>query len=496
MGVSKPHVLHEISPYPPVVSILGHVDHGKTSLLDAIRKTHITKIEEGGITQRVGASEVEIVHEEKTRRIVLIDTPGHEAFSQMRSQGVSASDIVLLVVAGDDGVMPQTKESIQKVKEAGIPFIVVITKVDIEGIHVDKVIKQLLGEEVMLEGYGGDIPFIEVSSKTGKNIKELLELILLVYDVSPIKKDETRDFYAVIIDSKLDKRRGVVASLVVKGGTLHIGEKLYIQQEEVGRVRALFSPRNTRVERLLPGDAVEVLGLSKVVSPGTLLYTKTQQVSSQVSKLEPFATQPQSLMQFLREKERDVLPVVLKTETSGELEAITQSLPQQVKVILEGQGDISVSDATCAKEFGAIVLGFNVGITQEAKRLCTSENVLYKTYRIIYELLDELGETVESFVQQGREVILGKASILASFSVPHGLVLGLRVVEGRIALGDTVRITRGSKVLGSAKLTSLRRGKQSIKEVGKGSECGVVLSHEVDFQKGDVLLSYNEGSRN
>ncbi len=260
--------------YPPVISVLGHVDHGKTTLLDTIRKTNIATREAGGITQRVGASEIEVNHEGKKRSITFIDTPGHEAFSNMRSQGVSAADIVLLIVASDDGIKPQTKESIELIRSANIPFIVVFTKSDAPRAQIEKVKQEVIRENILLEGLGGDVPYIAVSAKTGEKIQDLLDLILLIYDLSAIQKDEKEPFLGVIIDSKTDKRRGIVSSLVVKSGLLKVSDKLYIQGKEVGKVRAIVNTFGKQEKEAAPGSAIELLGLTETLSAGTVLFTQ------------------------------------------------------------------------------------------------------------------------------------------------------------------------------------------------------------------------------
>lgn len=479
--------------YPPVVSVLGHVDHGKTTLLDAIRKTNIVSGETGGITQAIGASEIEIMHEGTKRQITFIDTPGHEAFANMRSQGVSAADIVLLIVAADDGVMPQTKESIEKIKQAQIPYIAVITKIDMEGASVEKAKQQLLRENVLFEGLGGEVPFIGVSAKTGERIQDLLDLILLVYDVSHIKKNENEDFLGVVIEAKLDKRRGNVATVVVKKGMLNLGEKIYSLDQEVGKVRAIYNPMSQQVKELKPGEAGELLGLKLVLEAGTVLLTKPGEAllpEKQEQSLVP--SSPHDLAQFFGSAESKTLSIVLKTETSGELEAIKNSLPEGVTVISEGQGDITLADVLLAKDLEALILGFKVGIAPDVKRLAESEKVFYKTYRIIYELLDEIDDVQAMISEEGQEVVRGRGTVLAEFPTNEGKILGIKVDEGRLAVGDDVRIVHGEKVIGESKIASIKRGKTPVKEAGRDSECGVTITPYVDFSLGDAIIAHNK----
>lgn len=474
--------------YPPVVSVLGHVDHGKTTLLDAIRKSKIASGEAGGITQSIGASSIEIEHEGKKRFITFIDTPGHEAFSNMRSHGVSASDIVLLIIAADDGIKPQTLESIEKIKASNLPYIVVITKIDAPGADIEKVKQQLLKEQVLLEGLGGDVPFIGVSAKTGEKVDALLELIAIVYDFAEIKKNENEDFLGVVIEAKIDKRRGMLASLIVKKGKLVVGEKLYFEAKEVGKIRALVDTFGNQVKEALPGDAVEILGTTEVLAAGSLLTTKPGALVVVEAK-EVAKYTSADLMKLLSGKAEEKVNIVLKTHTSGEFEAIAAALPKDVQVIFEGRGDIGVSDILMARDFNAIVVGFNVDIEKQAKVIADTQNTFYRTYSIIYNLLDELADAVEMIKEKLQRKVLGKAQILAVFEGNEGKILGIRVDEGRFRVNDTIVITRGEDETPPSKILSLKQGKNDIKEIGKGNECGIMIDPMVDFTIGDMVIS-------
>lgn len=476
------------SQYSPVVSVLGHVDHGKTTLLDAIRKSNIASREAGGITQSIGASSIEIEHEGKKRNITFIDTPGHEAFSNMRSHGVSASDVVLLIVAADDGIKPQTVESIEKIKASHLPYIVVITKMDAPGAQIEKVKQQLLKEQVLLEGLGGDVPFIAVSAKTGEKVPELLDLIAIVYDISEIKKSEAEDFLGVVIEARLDKRRGILASLVVKAGKLSVGEKIYFEAKEVGKVRALVDTYGKQVKEAVPGDAVEILGATEVLSAGSLLATKPGALV--VPETHAVAKQSSAdLIKLLTQKQEEKVNIVLKTHTSGEFEAIVEALPADVQVIFEGRGEIGVADVMMARDFNAIVVGFNVDIEKQAKVLADTQGTFYRTYTIIYNLLDELTDAAEMIKERAQRKILGKGQILAVFEGNEGKILGIRVDEGRLKVGDSIVITRGQDETPASKIKSLKQGKNDIKEIGKGNECGIMIDPLVDFTIGDMVLS-------
>lgn len=473
------------SHYPPVVSVLGHVDHGKTTLLDALRKSNIAAREAGGITQSIGASSIEVKHDGKNRRLTLIDTPGHEAFSNMRAYGVSASDIVLLIVAADDGIKPQTKESIEKIRISGLPYIVVITKMDAPGAQIERVKQELMKEGILLEGLGGDVPYIGISAKTGERIDELIDLIFIVYDLSNQTKAEEKDFLGVVIEAKLDKRRGVLASCVVKEGKLSVGQKLYQGQKEVGKIRALVDTFGKNTREALPGDAIEILGTTEVLPAGTLLYVTPQEEE----KKALIKKAPVSLIELFNKQKEEKLPVILRTQTSGEFEAIQAALPEDIDLIFEGRGEVSVSDIMMAKDFNAIVVGFNVGLEKQAKTLADANNTFYRTYSIIYNLLDELKDAVELLKERAQRKVFGKAQILATFEGNEGTILGVRVQEGRLALNDTIVITRGTDETAPSKIISIKQGKNDVKEIGKGTECGIMIDPIVDFTIGDMVIS-------
>lgn len=473
--------------FPPVVSVLGHVDHGKTTLLDTIRKSNVATGEAGGITQAIGASKIEVTHEGKKRFITFIDTPGHEAFSNMRSHGVSASDIVLLVVAADDGIKPQTKESIEMILKSESPYIVVITKTDAPGANIEKVKQELAKAGVVLEGLGGDVPFMAVSAKTGDKIADLLDLIVIVYDFSEIKKDAKDTFSGVVIEAKLDKRKGILASLIVKNGKISIGDKVFTDKKEVGKIRALVDTLGVQVKEAYPGDAVEVLGLSEVLSAGEVINTAKAGTPKMETAVGTHTTT--DLMKLLASKENEKLPVIIKTQTSGEFEAILASLPPNVEVVFEGRGEISASDVLMAKDFGAIIVGFNVKIEKQAAILAESNKTFFRTYNIIYNLLDELEDAAQLLIERAQRKILGKAQILASFEGNEGKIIGARITEGRLSVGDKVVIVHGDNETPESKITSLKQGKKDIKELGKGNECGFMIDPEVDFTIGDMVLS-------
>ena len=478
--------------YPPVVAVLGHVDHGKTSLLDAIRKTTIAQREHGGITQKIGASEIEIVHDGQKRRITFIDTPGHQAFSQMRGRGVAAADVGFLVVSSVDGVMPQTVESINLLRESKIPYIVVLTKSDDPKKLPDKVIQQLLKEEVLLENYGGDVPFIEVSAKTNSNIKELLDLTLLVFEIKrhanfyPFTKDGA--FMGIVIESKMDQKSGPRATVVVKNGVLKLRDEVYAGVAK-GKVRSIISPDGKNLQEASVGEAAEVLGFEKVPPVGSVVST-TPKETEKLEYREESEKKEQPLSPFEKQEE-NMLSVVLCADTQGSLQAITNSLPEKVKFVVQKTGDIEVSDVLFAKSTGSIVLGFNVRLKPEVANLARTEKVLTKTYNIIYEMIDEINDFIQGKIEALQEEILGIAKILASFPFEKTKVCGIKVQEGRIAKGDKVRLLRQDEVIGESHASSIRQGKEQTSKIEAGQEGGVILSPFLDFTIGDMLISHS-----
>ena len=486
--------------YPPVVAVVGHVDHGKTTLLDTIRKTNIAVKEHGGITQKIGASEIEIEsfdsaqdkHDGKKRKLTFIDTPGHEAFSNMRGRGIAAADIGLLVVSSVDGVMPQTIESIKLLKESKIPYIIVLTKSDDPKKQVDKAIQQLLKQEVMLENYGGDVPFIEVSAKTNTNIKELLDLILLVYEIKkhanfyPFKKDGP--LMGIVIESKLEKNSGPKATVIVKNGVLKLRDEIFAENAK-GKVKSLISPLGQNSEEASVGEAVEVLGFEAVPPVGAVVSNNPKAIEELSYKEEK--QEPQISVSPFGEEDQNMLSVVLCADTKGSLEAITNSMPEKVKFILQKTGDIEVSDILFAKSVGAIVLGFNIKLKPEIMQLAKTEKVLIKTYTIIYEMIDEISDFVQGRLEALQEEIFGIAKILAKFPFDKTFVCGIKVQEGRIAKGDKIRLVRGEEAVGESHVSSIRKAKEQTSKIESGEEGGIILSPALDFTIGDMLISHS-----
>lgn len=458
---------------PPVVAILGHVDHGKTSLLDKIRNTNITAREAGGITQSIGAWQITI---SKGQKITFIDTPGHAAFEGMRARGAKIADLAVLVIAADDGVMPQTKESLEFLRASNTPFLVAITKVDLQTAQIDKVKNQLLELEVVPEDYGGQIIVLEVSSKTGKGVEELLEMLSLVGQMHNISGDPKGPLSAYILEAERDPRRGVVVSVVVKNGTLKVGETVIADQVS-GKVRGLFDENKKPVKEIGLSTPAEVIGfatLPKVGSEVKVPQEKTEETKEGIKSLNITKG----------------FPIILKADTAGSLEAIMGQLGEDVGVVLSAVGDIVESDVLTASSTGATLIGFNIKLSKEVLKLAEEEKVKIYSYKIIYELLSDIQRWIKEVQEQGVEKILGVAQVVAQF--PHDSrtkIAGCKVLEGRIIKTDRVRLKRGEEILGLIKLQSIKKQKQEVDRAEKGEECGIIFEPQFDFQIGDVLES-------
>lgn len=468
----------------PVVSVLGHVDHGKTTLLDAIRKSNVASREHGGITQKIGASSIVITHDGKNRKITFVDTPGHETFANMRSRGARVADVAILVVSAVDGVMPQTKESIQLIQAAGIPYIIAFTKADLPEKNIEKVKQQLSQSNVLVEGYGGDIPAIEVSAKEGTNVKELLDLVLLVFEMkqsSGVQPTVDGPLEAVVIESRLDQKVGAKASIVVKNGTLKVKDEI-VAEGVPGKVRALIADTGKNVQEIHAGDAAEVLGFEKVPPVGSVVKRKGE--AKQIQRADSANTGPKMVA-------GNSLSLILVADTQGSLEAILAAIPQGIQIMREKTGEVSEADVLYAKSVGALILSFNVKIRPDVITIAKTEKVLVKNYTIVYELLDELKDVMEGKRLAEMEQIYGVAQLQATFPFEKTTVLGLKVIDGRVAKGDKIRIMRNDEAVGESSIVSVRQGKESTSKVEAPNECGILISPLLDFQVGDVILSHS-----
>ncbi|MBI4033031.1 MAG: GTP-binding protein [Candidatus Blackburnbacteria bacterium] len=475
-------------PRPPIVSVLGHVDHGKTSLLDYIRKTSVAAREAGGITQSIGAFRVTT---KNGKKITFIDTPGHEAFSQMRSRGARVADIVILVVAADDGVMPQTQESLGFIKEAEVPFIIAITKIDLPTAQPEKVKTQLAQNGVLLEGRGGDVVALEVSSKTGKGVEDLLEMISLVAELHGVSGDPKASPEAPIIETGLDPQRGPVVRTVVREGTLKIGDMIGAEGISA-KVRGLFDENRKPIKEAGSGTPVEILGFSGLPPVGSVIS-----VPGELQASTPRVAKAPARGWSASGGKIQGFPVVLKADTAGSLEAIIASLSGKVGILGASIGDIAEGDIVRASTIGAPIVGFNVKVGKDILALAEEEGVRIYTYKIIYELLSDVEKWAREKEELGQEKILGKAQIVAEFPHNKTRIAGCRVISGRVVRSDKLRLVRGSaeradkeEVLGTVFIKSLRRQKEEISKAEAGEEFGVFFEPQLDFKIGDVLESF------
>lgn len=476
---------------PPIVAVLGHVDHGKTTLLDFIRKSALASREHGGITQAIGAYQIEY----KKRLITFIDTPGHVAFAKMRSRGATVADIAILVVASDDSVKPQTLESIRQIKAAGVSLIVAINKIDLPAANPEKVKADLAKAGVQVEGFGGDVPVSLVSAKTGMGIPELMDLILLIADMKEFDNNPTGELEANVIESRLDKFKGMVATVLIKSGTLTAGMNLFETDKNICRVRALFDEAGKKVAEALPGKPVEVLGFTTLPTVGAQL----SETPRKTEKLESITSiQPANVVDFLAamdEQAKKKLKIILKTDTAGSLEAILESLSrEQIDIVRVSVGDVTDADVFEASSTGSIIIGFNVKIGTSTEKLARVEKVVFRTYSIIYELLTEMEEVVEGMKELiFKERELGRGMIIAEFPFDQERIAGTKIVSGRLAKGDTVRVVRGEQEIARVRIKSLRKGKVETTKVETGAECGVLFDKKVDFLVEDGIIAVTTG---
>jgi len=488
---------------PPVVTIMGHVNHGKTRLLDAIRETNVMDTEAGGITQHIGAYQVEI----KGHKITFLDTPGHEAFTAMRARGAQVTDIVILVVAADDGVMPQTKEAIDHAKAAGVPIVVAINKIDKPGVDADTVKKQLADAELLVEDWGGDVVAIPVSAKEKKGIPELLENLLLVAEMEDLKADPTRPAAGVVIEAEMDKTKGPLATVLIQAGTLKVGD-IIVVGTTWGRVKAMFDDKGKRVKKTELADPVEILGLTAVPGVGDVLAAAAderhaqaiiQRRQQEVSR-ESAAVNLGTLYDQISAGEVKELNIVLKADVQGSIEPIKNSLEQmgtdevRVRVIHSGTGNVVESDVMLAIASRGIIVSFGTGVEPGAKRLADVEGVSIRSYNVIYDLVDDVGKALRGMLEPSFvEVIEGRAEVRAVFSGGKKLkVAGAYITEGKVTMGVSVRLRRGDKAVCESTVNSLRRFKDKVKEVASGYECGVGIEGCNDYEVGDTLEFFRE----
>ena len=490
---------------PPIVVVMGHVDHGKTSLLDAIRQTNVTEGEAGGITQHIGAYQVEV----NGRPVTFLDTPGHAAFTAMRARGAQVTDIAVLVVAADDGIMPQTIEAINHAKAAGVSIIVAINKMDKPHANPDKVMQELTEYELVPEEWGGDVPCIPVSAKTREGIEDLLEMIQLVADTNELKANPDRAARGTVVEAKLDRGRGPVATILVQTGTLNVGDAV-IAGTTFGRVRVMLNDKGERVEHAGPSMPVEITGLGDVPAAGDVLNAvaderlakelvdqrKHEQKQEQFSSYEKVTLD--NLFSHISQGDVKELPVIVKADVQGSVEAVRQSLEKlsndevRVKVIHGAVGAISESDVMLADASNAIIVGFNVRPDPVAKENAERDGVELRLYRIIYDAINDVETAMKGMLApKTREVDLGRAEVRQVYKITGvGAVAGCYVLEGKITRSAEIRVVRDGIIIADDKLASLKRFKDDVKEVAKGYECGMGLTKFNDIKEGDIFEAY------
>ena len=490
---------------PPIVTIMGHVDHGKTSLLDAIRKARVTDTEAGGITQHIGAYTVTLNGE----KITFLDTPGHEAFTAMRARGAQVTDIVILVVAADDGIMPQTKEAISHCKAANVPMIVAINKIDRPGANVDRVKQELTEHGLVSEDWGGDTICVPVSAKTGENLESLLEMVLLTAEMQELTADPNRKAKGTVIEAKLDKGRGSVASLLIQNGTLNVGDSILVGST-YGRIRAMFDDRGKKIKSAGPSIPVEILGLSEVPAAGDrFIVCKDEKTARNMAELRKQKIKADShqasnrvsledLYSQIQEGKVKELAIVVKADVQGSVEAIRQSLEKlstddvKVRVIHGAVGAITETDVTLAAASNALVIGFNVRPDGNATVQAEKENIEIKTYRIIYDAIEDVKSAMIGMLEpEYKEVVNGKAEVRMTYKISNvGTIAGCYVTDGKIVRNSEIRVIRDGIVIFESTLASLKRFKDDAKEVAKGYECGLSVEKFNDLKEGDVIESF------
>jgi translation initiation factor IF-2 len=456
---------------PPVIVILGHVDHGKTSLLDYLKKSNIAARETGGITQHIRSFQIAT---KDYGIMTFVDTPGHEAFTKIRERGSKIADLAILVVAADDGVKPQTIESIEFIKNSHLPFVVAINKSDMPAADPDRVKTQLTESGVVVEDFGGSIPVSVISAKTGKNVPELLELVHLVVSMDPPRADVLASLELIVLESHMDSKKGPLATILVKNGTLKTGQDLF-QTEKIGKAKAIFDFEGKSLTEALPSQPVEILGLNLTPEVGSVISDKP--VSGPSASQKPKSDTAPS------EKK---INLIIKADVAGSLEAIIAHLPPEIEVIASGTGDITENDILLADTSKSRVIGFNLKPSGSITKLAETEKVSLKTFPIIYELFDYLNDLLHPEVT---EKIKGTAAVLADFKINSDRIAGCRCTEGVLTKSDTVRVERSGQVIGTSRIKSLKIGKNDVQSVKPGAEFGAILSPYVDFKIGDAIIA-------
>ena len=495
----------ELQTRPPVIVVMGHVDHGKTSLLDAIRKTNVIEGEAGGITQAIGAYQVKV----NDRLITFLDTPGHEAFTAMRARGAQITDIAILVVAANDGVKPQTVEAINHAKSAGIPIIVAINKIDLPDANVEKVKQELMAYDLVPEEWGGDTIFVPISAKKHENIDQLLEMVLLEADVLELKANPHKQAKGAVIEARLDKSKGAIATMLVQRGTLDVGDTIVVGSS-IGRIRAMRDDKGKSVKAAGPSTPVEIMGLTEVPEAGDTFYeVKNEKVAKHLIERRKRQAREKAINQVnkvtldnlfsqMEEGKLKVLNLIVKADVQGSVEAVKQSLEKlaneevKVKVIHSAAGAVNQSDVTLAKVSNAIIIAFNVRPDNLAKEMAEKDEVEIKQYSVIYQAIDDVESAMKGMLEpKYEEKVIGNVEVRQTFRISNvGTIAGGFVTSGKVERNAGVRVIRDNVVIHDGKLATLKRFKDDVKEVSKGFECGMQIENYNDIKEGDIIEVY------
>ncbi len=490
---------------PPVIVVMGHVDHGKTSLLDAVRKTNVIEGEAGGITQAIGAYKVKV----NDREITFLDTPGHEAFTAMRARGAQITDIAILVVAANDGVKPQTVEAINHAKSAGIPIIVAINKIDLPDANIDRVKQELMAYDLVPEEWGGDTIFVPISAKNNQNIDQLLEMVLLEADILELKANPNKQAKGAVIEARLDKSKGAIATVLVQRGTLDVGDTIVVGSS-IGRIRAMKDDKGKNVKAAGPSTPVEIMGLTEVPEAGETFYeVKNEKMAKHLIERRKRQAREKAmnsqakvtldnLFSQMEEGKLKVLNLIVKADVQGSVEAVKQSLEKlsneevKVKVIHSAAGAVNQSDVTLAKVSNAIIIAFNVRPDHTAKELAEKDEIEIKQYSIIYKAIEDVEAAMKGMLDpEFEEKIIGNAEVRQTFKISNvGTIAGAYVLSGKVERNAGVRVIRENVVIHDGHLATLKRFKDDVKEVGKGFECGIQIENYNDIKEGDVIEAY------
>ena len=491
-------------PRPPVITILGHVDHGKTSLLDAIRHSNITDSEVGEITQHIGAYQVTV----DKQKITFIDTPGHEAFTMMRARGAKVTDIAVLVIAADDGIMPQTLEAMDHVRAAEVPIVVAVNKIDKSNADPERVKQQLAEQGLVIEEWGGDVIAIPISAKTGEGLSDLLEHLLIVAELAELKANPDLAAKGVVIEAKLDNTKGVLATLLVQNGTLNVGDTVVVGNTHWGRIKAMFDDDGKRVKSAGPSMPVEIMGLNELPRAGDTFTvvanerearTLVDEFQAEKQMLKARSPTLDDISAQIRAGEAKGLNLIIKADVQGSIEPIKSSLRRlesdevKVRVIHSGSGSITESDVMLAIASGAIIIGFNTRPEPRAKRVADSEGVEIRSYQIIYKLIEDIEKTITGMLEPTYiDVIEGHAEMRALFTVRAGKIAGCYVTDGKVRRGSRGRVLRNGQPIHESSVNSLKHFKDNVSEMSAGAECGIGIEGFSDFAIGDIIEFYRK----